>query len=122
MALRNNMSREAAEGGTPGAARIDDGGDPGVHTSQVGMHTVAIETFEDMGMEIYQARRDDRPRHLQNAGGLLTSYRWRDVRNRAILNRDIIDSVEIDRWVEHVTTFEDEIVHSLSPIGQRAQG
>ena len=100
------MAWEAGEGRTSGAASIHDSGDASVDTPQVGMHTGAVNPFEDVSMQVNQARGDDFARHLQDARGLLARDRRRDARNRAILDCNIVDAVQADRWVNHGATLE----------------
>ena len=70
--------------------------DPGIHAPQVGMDAIAREPFEHVGVEINQAWRDDRSSHLQDTRGFFAGDCRRDLHNGAILDGDIVDSVEAD--------------------------
>src|SRR5712692_4107562 len=111
MTMRHDVSRKTFEGRGSRTARIDDRCHARVYASHVRMNAESRAGFDDMGVQIDQARRDDRARHLDDAPRLLARDRRRDMRYLTLLDRDVIITVETGRRVDYSTAFENEIVH-----------
>jgi hypothetical protein len=70
------------------------------------MHAVARKTLEHVGMQVNQTRCDNLARHFMDAASFLAGDGGCNTRNLAILDGNIVDSVQANRWVHHGTTFE----------------
>src|SRR5215472_7859620 len=94
VALRDNISRETAEGGTSGAACVNDGGDACIYPALVRMDTQSGEAFKHMSMQIDQAGSDNRPRHLDHAPRFSRCDLRFDARDFALLNGYVLNAVK----------------------------
>ena len=115
VAARDDVPGEAAEGGRPRAAGVDDGGDPGVHAAEIGVDAVPGEALEDVGVKVDQARGDDLPGHRDRPRRLGAGDVGGDARDHAVLHGDVEDPVEPRGRIHHGPTLEHEIMHGHSP-------
>src|SRR5216683_2390754 len=93
MTMRHDVSRKTFEGRGSRTARIDDRCHARVYATDVRMNADSRAGFEDMRVQIDQAWRDDRARHLDDAPRLLARDRRRDMRNLALLDRNIVIAI-----------------------------
>src|SRR5207249_3899749 len=114
-AARDDVTREAAEGGRARASGVDDRRDSGMHAGQVGVDAGPVDPLEDVGVEVDQAGRDELAAHFEGPRRLGGGDLRRDARDDAVLHRDVENPVEPRRWIQHVAAPEHEIVHSWPP-------
>src|SRR5208283_192761 len=89
MTMRQDMPREALESRRSRAACVDQRCHPRIDAADIGINAEARESFEDVGMQIDEARRDDGTGNIDDASRFFTRNRRRDPRNLASLDRYI---------------------------------
>ena len=115
MALRHDVAGKGAEGGAPRAAGVDDRGDARMHPAEVGMHAIADDAVEDVGVQVDEARRDRAPGYVDDPRRLVACDEGCNVGNLAVLNGDVVPSAQPDGRVDHRASCQQQIVHVVPP-------
>jgi hypothetical protein len=109
--MRHDVSWETFERRASRTARINDRRDARVYSTHVRIDAESRARFENVRVQIDHSGRDDRARRLYDAPCLLARYRLCYMRNLAILDRDVVDTVQAGGRVDYGATFENQIVH-----------
>ena len=115
MALRHDVAGKGTEGGAPGAAGIDHRGDARMHPAKVGMHAVADDAVEDVGVQVNEARRDRPAGHVDNPRRLVARDEGCNVSNLAVLNGNVVPPAQPDGRVDNRASCQQQIVHVVPP-------
>jgi hypothetical protein len=123
VAMRNDVARESRERRRAGAARIDDGGDAGIHAADVRVYSHAAESLEDVRVQVDQAGRDDLAGHLDRLRRLGRGDVLRDASNLSVFHGSVRNPIDAGSGIEDGSTLQQEIVHVIPPgacVSQRA--
>jgi hypothetical protein len=116
VAVREDVAREAAEGGGARAPRVHDGRHARVDPTQIGMHAAPREALEDVGVEIDEAGGDDLAPDVHRARGLRRGNARSDAGDDPALHRNVLDAAQLGRRIDDRAALEQEIVHVRPPM------
>jgi hypothetical protein len=113
--LWDDIFGEAAEGGTSGAASVNDSGHAGKDAALVWMNSQAGEAFKYVGMQIDEAGCDDCSRHLDYAACCFGRNLRFDTCDLPLFNRYVLHALESGRGIYKGAALKQKIVHGSSP-------
>ena len=113
----DDVGRETAVGIASAAASIHHGGYASAHAANIGVDTVAVHAFVDVGVEVDEAGGDVFAFYFDNARCLISSDVGGDGGDFAVFDGYVERAVQPLRGVDNSAALDQQVIHELVPSG-----